>query len=288
MRILVDNYVSEKTTEPVYLDRCFKIAGANSHLWDRRKASLYDMFDQFSPEVFVTDYKRITPELAKYLSGSRKRIYIVLNVTGAANQQLEAILSFLQNCGSKSPFCFTNVPSAVGYDAQGKLKVESIMHGADIFLPSHSHLDYQIDTAVLAVGGLDPANPDYAVRGSYHIINCGATEDYKFDAKIPIHQGPSIYRNYNKLVVFGTPDKVFCQTFFDAALHANDFSVWAKDKADADMCHKVMEDLRMNNVDSRVSILRSHTALHRAKRFLSKLKCKELCTNLDKAIGELA
>ena len=286
MRILVDNYVSEKTTEPVYLDRCFKIAGATSHLWDRRQASLYDMFDQFSPEVFVTDYKRITPELAKYLSGSRKRIDIVLNVTGAANQQLAAILSFLQNCGSKSPFCFTNVPSAVGYDAQGKLKVESIMHGADIFLPNQSHLDYKIDNLVLSVGGLDPAN--YQTSGSSHVINAGASEDYSCDAKIPIHQGPSLYRKYDKAVIVGSLKNLFGQFFFDTALHSSgEFSVYLEDPKEIETCVKVMSDLKMDNVDSRVPILRSHTALHRAKRFLSKLRCKELIANLDKAIGEL-
>lgn len=285
MRILVDNYVSETTTEPVYLDRCFKMAGAESHLWDRNRSSLYDTFDEVRPDVFVTDYKRIDPTLSKYLSQSTKPISVVVNVTGSGPRQLEAINDFLTNSKAKSPFCFTNIPESVEPIQKSPLRVESIMHGADIFLPIQPPLKYQIDVGVMAVGGFDPAL--YKHGRSKHVINAGATEDYDFDTNIPIHQGPSIYGNYDKVVLVGSLSRVFTQRFFDVAFHAKEFSVYLEDDEQIKTCVKTTELLKMNNVNSRIPILRSHTALHRAKRFLQKLKCSEMCKNLDKAIGGL-
>jgi len=284
MRILVDNYVTHQSTEPVYLDRCFKIAGATSALWDRNRSSLYDTFDQFAPDVFVTDYKRIDPTLAKYLASAKKKIDVVFNVTNAAERQLSAIETFLQNTSVSAPFVFTNTPETLLVPQTTRLKIESILNGADIWLPS-ADPNFSINTAILAVGGVDPNI--YPMQGSTHIINAGAEESYDFDATVPIHQGPSIYRNYERLVLIGKLEKVFTQRFFDAALHGKNFSIYCANKNDAEKCSQIMDSMKMNNIDSRVPILRSHTCLHRAKRFLQKLKCKEFTANLDKAIGEL-
>ena len=111
MKILLQNYATSDTSEPLYISECVNsLAGLESFLWKDNSVSAFDMFDVIQPTTFITHYSLLSKDIIKYLSGNNK-IECVLNVTGAEQQHIDMIDEIVATNKIQCPFIFTNQPS---------------------------------------------------------------------------------------------------------------------------------------------------------------------------------
>ena len=69
MRVLIHNYSTSQTTEPLYLTEAFNaIEGVTANIWSAQvNASTFDVFDSFKPDLFITDIKMISNDIFYFL-----------------------------------------------------------------------------------------------------------------------------------------------------------------------------------------------------------------------------
>ena len=133
MKLLIQNYSSEETTEPLYINECVnRVEGSSSAIWGDKSVSAYDMFDAVNPDLFLTHYTLLSDDVVKYLSSSG--IDLVLNITGAEQGHIDMLEEIISNNKIKCPLVFTNKPQGLSQIIQRKTKLVSIMHAADPFL----------------------------------------------------------------------------------------------------------------------------------------------------------
>ena len=146
MNFLIEDYSSIYSTEAKYLSKCLgKLEGSDSFLWNQSTVSVFDMFDKVKPDVFLTHYQNLSTDVIKYLRQSKHPITVVLNITGATQEQAEQLKGVLE--GIDCPFVFTNNPSDV-YTTHG-FKVENILNCSDSFLNDKPQLEYSIKNLVM-------------------------------------------------------------------------------------------------------------------------------------------
>ena len=150
MRVLIDNYSSRTSTEPIYFEQTMKRIGIEAVVWNRNQISTYDVFDRVQPDLFITHHNRLDNDIVKYLFGSTKPLDLVLNVTGLDEEKSLALNQLLQDLKTKKvnvPFVFSNTPEGIPEAKLKNFTTHSILPGADLFIPNHSHIDFNLDAA---------------------------------------------------------------------------------------------------------------------------------------------
>lgn len=206
MRVLVHNYSSETSTEPIYFNRAFNAVGLSSNIWLDKNLSAYDAFDIYKPELFITSHNLLNRDIIRRLAGSD--ISVVLNCTGVSEENLELIKSLPINLA----LCFENVKSKLGL-----LKIEPC---ADIFIKDAIGNPFLFTSENLfVVSSLEELNSiDTKGLKNYHIISIvkDLVKDARVDTYLSIIDIIRIYKNYSK-VISTYPSQVI----FDAAYYGN-------------------------------------------------------------------
>ena len=71
MQVLIQNYATSRSTEPLYFSETLNEVGVRAILWQNPEVGAFDMFDTVQPSLFVTNYKLITNDIIKYLTFGR-------------------------------------------------------------------------------------------------------------------------------------------------------------------------------------------------------------------------
>ena len=109
MKILIQNYSSAISTEPMYLDACFnKTSLIQSRLWSN-EMSAFDVMDMFKPDYVLCHYKFMSNDLVKYLSGNPNH-QLVLNITGCDQKMLDSLNDILDSMKIKTSLFINNFP----------------------------------------------------------------------------------------------------------------------------------------------------------------------------------
>lgn len=287
MRILFQNYTSDFTTEPMYMDQCCKQAGIESQIWN--SGSVFDVLDSYQPNVLVCHYKYLSQDLFKYLQRNPGKIDLVLNVTGAVQEELNNIDQFMGNFSC--PFFFNNYPE-VTYDnisTRSGRKIVNILPGADIFLnATDKSIDFHVEAAIISTAkseGLESIEKKYK---TFHRIKFmgGATPDPNYDLPITIMNMANLYEKYNEVVIVDNLNIAFSQIFFDSCLRSKKTIIIVPQD----------QKVRLNNILARLfneqsgeisevvksQIKRKHTCFNRAARLMSSLGLKDEADKLQK------
>lgn len=305
MRVLVQNYATSSSTEPLYIHETLNaLDGVESHLWQDNNVSVYDMFDITKPDVFITHFGLLTDDVVKYIS-KHKNIQMLINVTSAQQSQLDTIDSVLSEFGIKAPFLFTNQPMLLNKIIQRNTKLVSIMHGADLFLSRQEPKlpEYEIELGIVT---------DYKINnrlesltssfGTYHILTQNESLKEDVDILIPAFHMHEAYPKYKQVVVT-SKDMDLPQAFFDAAFYGNSVVYHSKYDSQSVKMNTAIQSLlktnesvsltvdkivgnKLNPESVRRSVATGHTCLHRVKRMLSMLKCSDLEKSLSQMIKE--
>lgn len=279
MKILVSDYSSGHSTEPLYLSTVFNTIGCSSTLWENN-ISTFDMFDMAKPDLHVTHHTMLTRDLVFYLQNAK--VDLIINITGINQQQLTALDQIFSEHGIKPAFYFIN---RYDHKLNSKTNIVPILHGADLFL-GKTPPQYDIDYGIF-VNDKSEMNP---IGETYHYITNNEELTNDVDIYLPVHRLNNLYGNYKNIVIKNFNGEM-PQLFFDAAFYHGKVFFDVKDRSNLNDCLKKIfhEEGRcdlsdMNSGEIRDSILKKHTCLHRAKSLLSQIPCKDYLDNLQQVI----
>lgn len=285
MKILISDYSSDLSTEPLYLNTCFNNAGCKSTLLSN-STSIYDGFDMVDPDIYITHHQILSKDLLLYLKENQtKKIDLVINVTGMNQDDLSRLDSIFSDNNIKPALYFVN-----HYDSglRSRNNIVSILYGADLFLSSEKK-QYDIDYGIF----IQSKEELGSIGETYHYITYNKNIDKIADIFLPTNRLTHLYHNYNH-IVFKYFDGIFPQVFFDAAIKVNSVFFDLTNNNDKNKLNKHIGKLlgegnhcKLSDLDSgkiREQINSKHTCLHRAKSLLSQLPAKEYIDNLQKII----
>lgn len=283
MKILISDYSSDSSTEPVYLNTSLNKAGCRSTILPLN-TSIYDGFDISKPDVYITHHEYLSNDLLVYLKKNEiKNLDLIINITGISQENLSKLDSIFDENRIKPAFYFVN---HYFNKLTSKTNIISLLHGADLFLKPQSK-QYEIDYAVL----IDSKEQIKDMRGSYHYLTHDNKIDKISDICMPINRLCHIYHNYHK-IIFRYFHGIFTQAFFDSGIRTNAvyFDVDINKETLSKHILKLFGSESFCDFSSPESgrikekILNKHTCLHRTKSLLSQLPAREYLDNIQKVI----
>lgn len=285
MKTLFQNYSSGLSTEPMYLNQSLAQCGLESHLWSDGNISAFDMFDSINPDIFISHYKFLTNDIIKYLS-QNKKIEMILNVTGANNQELESIEQLYDQHHIKTPFIFTNLYDFAHNLKPKKIKLVNILPAADIYLPALPAPDFEITLAIVSSNNNSIIENTVKNKKVYHLLSLGK-ENEDFDLPVDLKSMAGLYNRYKEIMLIDDINIVTSQIFFEASLKAKKLSVKVTqdqqpilDKILATLFHAENDTKDVGEI-VRNQIKRKHTCINRTSRFMRFLKNEEVAKKLQ-------
>lgn len=289
MKILLHDYSSELTTEPRYLTVALQHCGIEAHLWNDSRVSAFDMFDKTQPEVFVSHYTIITPDIIKYLE-QHNQIQLVVNVTGMSDSQIVDFEKFVAEKNINVPFVFTN--SFGGTKPLTNLRYESIAPAFDLFAIQRSpYVEPLCPRAVFARKYNDAVEYEIKDGGVYHTVQfTNGDIDTPFDIRSNVMSAHELYKKYQSFTLVGDMDFCSSQLFFDMTINATNITVKTDTVPFEQFLLKVFKDTNSEEdiaLQIRSQIKNHHTPFHRAETLMSHLKNEEAAAHIREACGKL-
>lgn len=274
MRILIQNYSSEYTTEPLYFMECFKRVGIDAHLWADSNVSAFDMFDTVRPDVFVGHFAYLTEDVVKYLS-QNKNIKTIINITGTNSQQLKGITDTFTAMGLENPVLFTN-----NFAHPHGESVHKILPSLDVFLQAVQP-QFKIPLAVIANDKNEVVDEFVKDKEVYHLISYGNKEAWS-DYQTDIRNFWGMSACYDEVTLIDDGMISTSQFFFQATMLCNKFSVTSQSAEQRDAFQEILSMLfsaeeTEDSVETVIKkqIVKNHTCFNRASQLAEILGMKE-------------
>jgi len=282
---LVYNYSSSISTEPLYLQKCITEAGGKSHLWADSSISTFDIFDSINPDVFICHFSRFTTDMLKYLSNN-KNTSIVLNITGAADEHIQAIDQAFDSNNITCPFFFTNAHKLIK-TVNTKRELKYILPGIDVFLPKLTPPLFNTDTCYIATEKSDLLSKfiEDDNQESYHLISVHNGEG--FDIQLTIKDLVSFFDKYKVCNLVGGIDFVMSQMFYEASFRSKGISLRVSNE-DHDNIDNLFKSLFVEEEGKNIGdvvrqqLKRDHTCFNRTSQLIRALRDEELASKIDK------
>jgi len=291
MKTLVQNYSSNLSTEPMYINKCLLECGLESHLWADPNMSTFDVFDSIKPDIFISHYKFLTNDIIKYFN-QNQNIQMILNVTGVNEVEMESIEQTFDQNNIRTPFVFTNLYDFSHNIKPKKIKLVNIMPAADIFLPITPTPSFKIDLAILSTDTNEMIDMAIENKEIYHLLSLGA-ENENFDLPVDIRSMVGLYDKYEEIILIDDVNIVSSQILFEASLRAKKVSVRVNknqqsilDKILATLFHAEDNQKNLSEI-IRNQIKRKHTCFNRTARLTRFLKNEEATKKLQSIIEKL-
>ncbi len=303
MRVLIHNYSTPQSTEPLYLTEAFNaIDGVTANIWSPQvDASTFDVFDSFKPDLFITDIKFISNDIIKYLSSS-PNLQIIVNVSDAQQEHIDQAKQVFEDNNINCPFLFFNNANDFNKLKRKGVDLVSLMFGADIYLGKQNinSPEFKADLGVFsdydARDRLDDVVSDYRV---HHFLS--SNEELAGDVDIAMHHMHTyaLFPKYGKSIVT-TKESVIPQSFFDSVIYGNETYILPRYEGQRDKLSETLKKVLnvgfdLTSLDSEIDftllrrrVLESHTCLSRAKRICEKLKQDEIAKLLQQEIEFLS
>ena len=283
MKTLIQNYTSTLSTEPMYIHQCLIKAGEEAVLFTK-------------PDLFISHFKFLTADIVKYLSNN-KNISMVLNVTGAQQNELDTLEAMLKDSGINIPLAFTNLYDVTNNLSSKSINLNSLYPAADIFLPTMPTPDYEIETCILSITNNDMVKETVKSQDDYHIASLGGPEQEEYyDMLLDISSAASFYHKYKKFILADDINVVTSQLLFDSMLRSQEVNMKVP-KEQQGLLEKILATIFVegdsrfheNSDDLRAmlkgQIKKRHNCFRRVARLFKLIKHSEISNKLEK-IGE--
>jgi hypothetical protein len=287
MKFLISNYATDTQSECMYINTTLNLLGScKSTIWNEKEISAYDILDLTSPDFYLAHVSNINGQALNYIQNS-KTIELIINITGASQENVDLLEQKLASANIKCSFLFHN-NSDHGLVSK-KHRIVYIGHGADIFL-NNNFPKYKLENAVF-VGQESEIKP---LGDTYHIISTNRKLKDLVDIYMPITKLSNLYDKYDNCVIryFG---KLIPQLFYDSVYRGNKvYYSLDNENVKNEAIEKINKLLRLDiditnpsTIDPKMikdSVKSRHTCLHRVKSLLSQLPCKDSIQNIDNII----
>ena len=291
MQVLIQNYATSRSTEPLYFSETLNEVGVRAILWQNPEVGAFDMFDTVQPSLFVTNYKLITNDIIKYLA-TNPGIDCVINVTDATQQHIDTVVSVFANNRISCPFMFTNYPKELNTLIGSTIPIVSIMHGVDCYLPSQNIdiPDYNIQLGVFT-DTPESASINEVTNGidTYHKISYEEDSQGGDIIATAMHLYP-LFGKYDQCVII--EEDYVPQSFFDSLFYGNETYLISKLKplksmglpdnilrGDSSPLPSVGE---VDFTSIKATVRDKHTCHNRVSSILDNLKCSDLSKKVHK------
>jgi len=281
MKILVADYSSDYSTEPLYLNTIFNQAGCQSTIISN-DISIFDSFDTCDPDLYITHHSILSKDLLFYLTNNSRKVDLAINITGMTQENLSKMDSIFSTNNITPSMYFVN---RYDHNLFSRTKITTILHGADLFLSSEEK-QYDIEYGIF----IDDAKQIKSLESTYHYITYIKNMEKEAEIFLPIHRLSHMYNNY-KYTIFRYFHNIFPQAFFDAAVRCGSvlFDLEDRSSLETNLSKLFGEgkycDFSNGSTGSiKERVLNKHTCFHRAKSLLSQFPAKEYIDNVQKII----
>lgn len=293
--ILFQNYASDVCTEPLYLHGCFRRIGVDAGVWNHG-GSVFDVMDTHKPEVLVVHYKNVNLDMFKYFGrNDRFKCDIVINLTGATQEEFAQIEQAVTQYKLKVPFYFSNVPPSFQQIVSLKSKVVSILPGVDLFLNgTDKGLNFNVEVGIISTGQNELVKQVASEYPTNHRLKflAGAVQDPDFDLPVNIMNLTNLYGRYEKVIIADVPEVIFTQLFFEA-VHKSKRVLLRTPPEQQDKLDRVLGQLFFDSGNGesisdavKRQIKLKHTCYSRASRFAQLLGQSDMADQLRKIAEE--
>lgn len=291
MRILIQNYASPLSTEPMYFTRCLSSANKEVSLWSDPNTSAFDAFDSIKPDVFISHFKFLTNDIIKYLS-SNKNISLALNVSYATDEEMKNIEIVLENNKINTQFLFSNQYGILNGVSPSKNKLVNIIPALDVFIGASAVPSFNIDSAIISTGENEDFKRECKSRDVYHKLCLGGESD-TFDIPVNIQSVSSLFDSYDEIVIADDINIATSQIMFEASFKAKKLKIQVpneqKELLDKIFLTLFSDDSETEDVSKLVKqqILKKHNCFKRTARLARALKDSQLAQELEKVSDKL-
>lgn len=285
MKVLISNYASEQSTEPLYFNATLNAIGCQSTLRPPN-VSTFDIFDIIQPDLYITHHSQLTQDIPIYLSNNSNKIALAINITGLNQNQLKELENAFDNFNITPSLFFVNY---CNHNLQSrKTNIVNIPYGADIFLNTEQN-QYSIQYGIF-VDHKDQIKP---IGQTYHYITNNNKLNNVADIFLSVDKLTHLYHNYDH-IVYRYFNNVLDQSFFDASYRNLSVLFDIEDRTELKaVLGKLLDNENIcdiNDINSgniRDKILQKHTGLHRTKSLVSQLLPKKYVDDIQTFIDKV-
>lgn len=282
MKFLIDNYAEYNNTQALYFHKHINEYEQHSaHIVSNHNMSLYDLFDTFSPDVYITSAHKLSKDSILYLKENQKdkQIKLAISIQGIKNSDVLSIEEILNKHGVNCSFFFLNSSSKT-LPFVKKTNIVRIHDCADLNLELNLDIDFKLDRAFI----VDQNTTNKLRSGTYHAISLNPALNGKVDFVLPINLMSAIYKKYDE-IIFTDMEDYIPQAFFDAILRGNAVYYQIDNKQHEKVVDEMMaktfncEDRLNYNSSNRLStfddlkalVIEKHSSQNRTKTLLSQI-----------------
>lgn len=203
MRILIDNFVTQVSTQSLYIyHELKKNTNIETYFWPSKNISTYDIFDDTKPDLFISHCASVDYELASYLDDvGNNEVLIALSTSGVNAKKLtELEMEFKQDLKLKVFFFGSQ---NIKFSKSKNIVINDCID--DNILKNEYH--HRMPLAYYIQNNNDLPSEE----GPYHTISSVIKEA---DVNLDQMKLASIMGNYDKIVFPNLTE--FEQSFFDA------------------------------------------------------------------------
>jgi len=288
MKVLIQDYSSFFSTEPMYLDRCFNdTSEIESALWNINQISTFDVLDKYAPDVLICHgSSKSLNDIFKYLE-STKNIELIINITGLSETNVNLLESVIDKLNIKCPFFINNYHENIIQYKEGAIKMVNLLPAVDLFIKSQGMVDFHLEAGIISRSRKDLVESEAGKYRTYHKLhmeNSNSKDDF-FDIPVNIMNLTSFYDKYENVVLADEIPFIFSQLFFDSTYKSKRTILKTDDN---EKVNKILsslfhdDDSGGNIVDIiKQQIKRKHTCLNRAAKVLKMLKNESAAQKLQ-------
>lgn len=273
MRILIQNYSSPMSSEPMYLNQTFASAeGVESMLWSPNNISAFDVFDRFRPDLLVCHHMGITNDIVTYLT-SNKNIKVAVNISNIEKDALKILEDLFTQNEINCKVLFSNNYDFVEQEKPEKFKYEKILPCADLYFSPSDVPDFKLDAAIISTKHSEHLSKMEDKYETYHKMKLGVEQDDNFDLNVNVIMLASLYGKYKEMLICDSVDIAFSQVFFDAFLKSEKVSIKLPEdqqhfftKALAEIFEEEDNENMLENIKDQIK--EKHTCVNRAKQLI--------------------
>lgn len=216
MNFVIENYITNQNTQPVYLGKSInKTEGNRAFLWSPNVVSLYDIMDQTNPDFFITHIYKISKELVHYINNNETKTKILLCVDGAPEDSIVAMENLLLDKNIKCAFFFGSSKEV----KTRKTRYVTLLNCYDAEIQkTNSILDYKIRKAYIVNKVEDIVIT--TSKDTYHYLSTEESLKEHVDIMLPEVTLSLLYKNYDEIIFKNIKDTI-PQAFFDAICMGN-------------------------------------------------------------------
>lgn len=268
MRFLISNYSTPWFTEPYYFNAGLNLLAEGSSFFLDNQRSIYDNFDRFKPDVFITHASQMNGDIIHYLKNA-KNIKLVISVKSVDDENINKVSEFLKS---------QNIDHILFGDRDLTLesKFVKIPEAADIFL-QYSEPVYSIDKLIFIDKPEDITDTDLTCHYTSNRQELNDTVDFM----LPINGYNAIFKNYDE-IVFKGDSFIGSQISFNAIYSCTKVVFDTKDPNNLDKISNIFKNQKLLS-----SVKNKHTGLHRLKTLLNFIQCSDLAKKLESEIEKL-